>query len=64
MNIKQMEAALTKASPKSKASVNESTPFHLTVAETLGAIPSNAKGFFAAIGTSYKYNEAVRKGLI
>lgn len=33
-------------------------------AVVLGAVPSATKGFFANIGTSYKYHEAKRKGLI
>lgn len=62
MNTKQMKAALAKISPKSKVSSTEVTPFHQVVASAIGAVPSHTKGFFEAIGTSYQYHEAVRKG--
>lgn len=61
MNTKQMQAALAKINPKAQAAATHE-PFAQRVAVTLGALPSNAKGFLATIGTSYQYHEAVRRG--
>ncbi|MHB1098687.1 MAG: hypothetical protein ACYCZR_03955 [Burkholderiales bacterium] len=64
MNTKQMQAALAKINPKSKAVAVEHVTVAQRVATTIGAVPSGTLGFFADIGTSFKYHEAKRKGLI
>lgn len=79
MNTKQQAAALAKLNTKPAKGVKpadvDSTPIHLSVAMVLGSVPSkaieltestrtNVKSFFGAMATSYKYNEAKRKGLI
>lgn len=64
MNTKQMQAALAKINPKSKAAQTEHVSVKERIASTIGAVPSGTIGFFADIGTSFKYHEAKRKGLL
>lgn len=42
----------------------EETSFLEGTANIIGAVPSATVGFFSNIGTSYKFHEAKRKGLI
>lgn len=60
MNTKQMQAALSKI--KSPKAVAPDQPLAERVAVTIGAVPSNVRGFLDTVSTSYRYHEAVRKG--
>lgn len=68
MNTKQMQAALAKINPKSAkaAQAVESEPLLARAGAIVGAtvpvVRKNADTFFSAMSTSYRYNEAVRKG--
>lgn len=70
MNTKQMQAALDKINPKSKAAKavthEASEPLLARAGYVVGAaiptIRKNTDTFFSAVRTSYRYNEAVRKG--
>lgn len=69
MNTKQMQAALAKINPKSKAvkaATHEAEPLLARAGAVVGAavpvVRKNADTFFSAMRTSYQYNEAVRKG--
>ena len=69
MNTKQMQAALAKINPKSKVAKTAHEPSEPVLARAgavIGAavpvVRKNADTFFAAMRTSYRYNEAVRKG--
>lgn len=70
MNTKQMQAALAKTNPKPKATKavthEPSDPLLARAGHIVGAaipvVRKNTDTFFSAVRTSYRYNEAVRKG--
>lgn len=67
MNTKQMQQALAKINPKSgKAVAEPNEPLLARAGHVVGAVVpvvrKNADTFFSAMSTSYRYNEAVRKG--
>lgn len=70
MNTKQMQAALAKINPKTRATKavthQASEPLLVRTAATIGAavpvVRKNADTFFGAMKTSYQYHEAVRRG--